>query len=88
MDQSEPHVTDTSIEGLADDARSVFEAENAGLTSALQRERDTLSALVESISDEVWFADADANVTLVNPAVRKEFGAVGQGPVEAISGGT
>ena len=48
-------------------------------------ERDTLLALVESITDEIWFADADGNVTLVNPAVWKEFGVLDGESVEAIA---
>ncbi len=51
----------------------------------MRLERDTLLALVESITDEVWFADADGNVTLVNPAVWKEFGALDDESVESIA---
>jgi PAS domain-containing protein len=51
----------------------------------VERERDTLSALVESVTDEIWFADADGNVTLVNPAVWQEFGSLGGEPIAAIA---
>jgi PAS domain S-box-containing protein len=44
-----------------------------------------LRALVESITDEVWFADADGKLTLVNPAVWRESGTMAGEPVEAIA---
>jgi PAS domain S-box-containing protein len=47
-------------------------------------ERDTLLALVESITDEIWFADTDGNVTLVNPAGSKEFEVLDGEPVESL----
>ena len=40
---------------------------------AVQEERDRLSSLINSISDEVWFADTDGNFTLTNPSAREEF---------------
>jgi len=43
------------------------------LLGEIQREKDRLSSLVNSISDEVWFADTQKNFTLVNPAALKEF---------------
>jgi PAS domain S-box-containing protein len=44
------------------------------LSATAQRERDRLTALINSITDEIWFAEADKKITLVNPAVWKEFG--------------
>ena len=85
MCQTEPHVPDFPLESPEDSAHHRLKAEHDGLAAAVQRERDTLSALVESITDEIWFADADGSVTLVNPAVWKEFGALGGEPVEAIA---
>lgn len=41
---------------------------------AVQMEKDRLSVLINSISDEVWLFDADKQLTLVNPAVIQEFG--------------
>lgn len=38
-----------------------------------QQERDKLSALVNSIADEVWFADTQKKFTVANPAALKEF---------------
>jgi PAS domain S-box-containing protein len=45
------------------------------------RERDRLSSLINSISDEVWFADTHKNFTLANPAALKEF-ALGYGEID------
>ena len=81
----EPHVPDFPFESPEDSAHHRLKAEHEGLVMAVQRERDTLSALIESITDEVWFADADGNVTLVNPAVWREFGALGGEPIETIA---
>lgn len=36
-------------------------------------EKEKLSALINSISDEIWFADKDGNFTIFNPAARHEF---------------
>jgi PAS domain S-box-containing protein len=48
--------------------------ENERLLTADQVDRDRLSALVNSISDEVWFADKQKNFTLANPSAIREFG--------------
>ena len=37
-------------------------------------EKDRLSALINSIGDEVWFADTDKTFTLANPSALREFG--------------
>ena len=34
---------------------------------------ETLTALIDSIPDEVWFADTEGRFTLANPAARREF---------------
>lgn len=44
------------------------------LHTEIQRERDRLSSLVSSISDEVWYADTQKNFMLANPAALAEFG--------------
>jgi len=51
------------------------------LLGEVQRERDRLSSLVNSIGDEVWFADTQKNFTLANPAALKEF-ALGSGEID------
>ncbi len=48
-------------------------------------ERDSLLALVESITDEVWFADVSGKVTLANAAVWREFGALDGESIETIA---
>ena len=50
------------------------EEETGILLTAVQEERDRLSALINSIGDEVWFADTDKTFTLTNPSALREFG--------------
>jgi PAS domain S-box-containing protein len=45
------------------------------LLEEVQSEKNHLSSLIASISDEIWFADADKKFTLANPAAIREFGA-------------
>ena len=47
--------------------------ETQRLHAAIRQERDTLSALVSSMADEVWFADAQKKFTLANPSALLEF---------------
>jgi len=47
--------------------------EKQELLKNIQREKERLSALIENIPDEVWFADAEGNLELVNPEVMKLF---------------
>jgi PAS domain S-box-containing protein len=54
--------------------RKRADAETKRLTTLIQEERDRLSALVNSIQDEVWFADAEGRFTLTNPSASREFG--------------
>ena len=53
--------------------RKRAEDEAQSLQAAIRQERDTLSALVSSIPDEVWFADAQKKFTLANPSALREF---------------
>jgi PAS domain S-box-containing protein len=39
----------------------------------IEQERDRLGSLLNSISDEVWFADAEKKFILANPSAVKEF---------------
>ena len=41
--------------------------------AAVQQERDRLSSLINSMSDEVWFADTEKRLILVNPMTPQEF---------------
>ena len=65
-----------AVAGISTDisGRKQAEEERQGLLDTVQRERDKLSALINSMTDEIWFADAEKRLTLVNPAVWKEFG--------------
>ncbi|RPI38988.1 MAG: PAS domain S-box protein [Methanoregulaceae archaeon] len=51
------------------------------LFDEVQREKDRLSSLISSISDEVWFADMRKNFTLANPAALREF-AIGSSEID------
>jgi hypothetical protein len=59
--------------------RKQMEEENQRLLDAVQQEKDRLSALINSITDEVWFVDTEKKFTLLNPSARKEFGIVDSG---------
>jgi len=43
------------------------------LMASAQQERDTLATLLNSIPDEVWFADKQGNFTLANRSALQEF---------------
>jgi PAS domain S-box-containing protein len=47
--------------------------EIAALLSTVQQEKERLSALVNSITDEVWLTDTEGRFTLANPAALREF---------------
>ena len=53
--------------------RKQLEEEAGRLSEAAIRERDRLQALVQSISDEIWFADREGKFTLINPSGALEF---------------
>ncbi len=53
--------------------RKRLEDKTKELLDQIQRERDRLSALINSIPDEIWFADKQGKFTLANPAAVKEF---------------
>jgi PAS domain S-box-containing protein len=44
------------------------------LFSEVTKEKDRLSALINSISDEIWFADTSKSFVLANPSALWEFG--------------
>ncbi len=48
--------------------------ETERLLAAVQEEKNRLSTLVNSIQDEVWFADTEKRFALVNPSALREFG--------------
>jgi PAS domain S-box-containing protein len=53
--------------------RKKTEKETQRLNAIVQQERDRLSSLLNSITDEVWFADTKKKLTLANPSAIKEF---------------
>jgi len=61
--------------------RKQAEEEIQGLLDSVAQERDKLSSLVNSITDEVWFADTQKNFTLVNPVALREFGYSSANPI-------
>jgi PAS domain S-box-containing protein len=62
--------------------RKAAEAERERLLEEVQAERDRMAALLDSMRDEVWFADAQGRFTLANAAALKEFGLVAGGTVD------
>jgi PAS domain S-box-containing protein len=51
-----------------------IEKEKKSLLDNVQAERDMLSALINNIPDEIWFADKNKKFTLANPSALREFG--------------
>jgi PAS domain S-box-containing protein len=49
------------------------EEQKIKLNASIQQEKERLTALVNSIPDEVWFADTNKNFTLANPSALREF---------------
>ena len=52
------------------------------LFSEVTKERDWLSALINSISDEIWFADTSKRFVLANPSALREFGLTSENHVD------
>ena len=50
-----------------------LEMDSQRLFGVVQQERDRLSSLLNSITDEVWFADTEKKFILANPSAIKEF---------------
>ncbi|MCF7838875.1 MAG: PAS domain S-box protein [Candidatus Marinimicrobia bacterium] len=55
------------------DERQMTESKQSAEMASVVRERDRLAALINSISDEIWFADREARFTLVNPPGAQAF---------------
>ena len=67
-----------SEEGLSVYFRDITERKRAEeqkrqLHETVAQEKDRLSALVNSITDEIWFADTEGKFQLVNPSGNREF---------------
>jgi len=54
--------------------RKQAEAETARLLGVVQDEKERLRGLLDSIADEVWFADTEKRFVLANAAALTEFG--------------
>ena len=66
------------LQGIVTAARDITERKKAEEAlkqqkAVAQQERDRLSSLLNSITDEVWFADTEKKFTLANPSAVKEF---------------
>ena len=57
--------------------RKKAEANIRDLMISVQQEKDRLATLVNSIPDEVWFADNNKNFVLINPSAVADFGLQG-----------
>jgi len=53
--------------------RKRVEEEIQRLLAHVSQEKEKLSSLINSITDEVWFADSEGRFTLANPTARREF---------------
>lgn len=53
--------------------RKRAEEEARRLHATIAQEKDRLAALVNSIADEIWFADVAGQFTLMNPSASREF---------------
>ena len=64
------------IEGAIVDIteRKKLEEESQRMLAIIQEDKDRLLALINSIMDEVWFADIHKNFTLANLVALREFG--------------
>jgi PAS domain S-box-containing protein len=74
--QIEHKVLQKREEDLSEVNRKLIET-----SAAVQTEKDRLSSLINSISDEVWFADTKKRVILANPTAAQEF-LLGDGVIE------
>jgi PAS domain S-box-containing protein len=62
--------------------RKQLEEDTIRLRDAAIRERDQLKALLNSINDEIWFADNKGKFTLVNPSGALEFAVSEAGEID------
>ena len=62
-----------SFDQMADSLQERVEEKNR-LLNVIQMEKDKLTVLINSINDEVWFADTQKKFTLANPSALHGFG--------------
>ncbi len=65
----------TEVDDLTNSFNSMI-TERKRAEMVLQRERDNLTNIFDSIEDGVYIVDKDYNIQYINPALLKEFGAV------------
>lgn len=63
-------------------ANKLAEEKSLQLHAMLAQEKERLMALINSVTDEIWFADMLGRFTLVNPAGRRTFNLQGDGPFD------
>jgi len=63
-------------------ARKQVEEKALQLQETLAQEKERLATLINSVSDEIWFADIHGQFRLVNPSGRCEFGLQGDKEVD------
>ena len=71
-EQGRPSAMWAIVRDITERKRS--ELANRTLHEQVQREKDLLSALLESMGEEVWFADNQGRFVLANPAALTQFG--------------
>ena len=78
------HGAVTYVLGISTDIteRKQIEEKARSLAHVVAQEKDRLAALVDSITDEIWFADAAGEFTLVNPSGVQEFALDTAGPTD------
>jgi PAS domain S-box-containing protein len=68
QEPTQPELLNSVIKALIEAAAARF-----GPNEPERLANDRLSALIDSIPDEIWFADTQRRVTLANPSARREF---------------
>ena len=63
-------------------SRKQIEDRNRQLLEEITREKKRLASLIESISDEIWYADTNKRFTLANPSALREFGLIFAGNLD------
>ncbi|MHC1709093.1 MAG: PAS domain S-box protein [Methanomassiliicoccales archaeon] len=66
------HDSENNIIGTAGVVRDITESRR--IEKDIKRQKEYLSALFDSITDEIWVADEKGVFTLANPSALKEFG--------------
>ena len=68
------------VQDITERKRAILQTQN--LLTSVRREQEKITALLNSIADEVWYADKNGKFTLINPAGIREFGIDEKGDVD------